>query len=178
MPLFAAIPLLLAFHEMGRPLSFVHAYFETVSGLTTSGGTVISGLDSLPVSVNFWRTFLQWMGGMGLLVLAVAVLPLLGVGGSQLFKVEAAGPMKDNKLTPRMAQTAKGLWSVYAGMSLFCALGYWWAGMRPLDALMHMFTTVSLGGLSSYDTSLGHFKSLRVEPVSYTHLTLPTIYSV
>lgn len=166
MPLFAAIPLLLAFHEMGRPLSFVHAYFETVSGLTTSGGTVISGLDSLPVSVNFWRTFLQWMGGMGLLVLAVAVLPLLGVGGSQLFKVEAAGPMKDNKLTPRMAQTAKGLWSVYAGMSLFCALGYWWAGMRPLDALMHMFTTVSLGGLSSYDTSLGHFKSLRVELVA------------
>lgn len=166
MPLFAAVPLLLAFAELGRPLSLVQAYFETVSGLTTSGGTVLSGLQTLPASVNFWRTFLQWIGGMGLLILAVAVLPLLGVGGSQLFKVEAAGPLKDNKLTPRMTQTAKGLWSVYAGMSVLCALGYWWAGMQPLDALMHMFTTVSLGGLSSYDTSLGHFQSLRVELVA------------
>ncbi|KAF1020840.1 MAG: Trk system potassium uptake protein TrkH [Paracidovorax wautersii] len=172
MPLFAAIPLLLAFDALGRPLSLVHAYFETVSGLTTSGGTVLSGLDTLPVSVNFWRTFLQWMGGMGLLILAVAVLPLLGVGGSQLFKVEAAGPLKDNKLTPRITQTAKGLWSVYAGMSVLCALVYWWAGMRPLDALMHMFTTVSLGGLSSYDTSLGHFQSLRVELVAMLFMLL------
>ncbi|MFT4191765.1 MAG: potassium transporter TrkG [Comamonas sp.] len=166
MPLFAAIPLLLAFHELGRPLTLAHAYFETVSGLTTSGGTVLSGLDQLPLSINFWRTFLQWIGGMGLLILAVAVLPLLGVGGSQLFKVEAAGPLKDSKLTPRITQTAKGLWSVYAGMSVLCALGYWWAGMRPMDALMHMFTTVSLGGLSSYDTSLGHFQSPRIELVA------------
>lgn len=172
MPMFAAIPLLLAFAQLGQPLSWVHAYFETVSGLTTSGGTVLSGLERLPLSLNFWRTFMQWIGGMGLLILAVAVLPLLGVGGSQLFKVEAAGPLKDSKLTPRITETAKGLWSVYAGMSLLCALGYWWAGMQPLDALMHMFTTVSLGGLSNYDTSLGHFNSLRIELVAMFFMLL------
>jgi trk system potassium uptake protein TrkH len=172
LPLFAAIPLLLGLNQLERPLPLVHAYFETVSGLTTSGGTVLSGLESLPLSLNFWRTFMQWIGGMGLLILAVAVLPLLGVGGSQLFKVEAAGPLKDSKLTPRITQTAKGLWSVYAGMSLLCTLGYWWAGMAPMDALMHMFTTVSLGGLSNYDSSLGHFASLRIELVAMLFMLL------
>lgn len=110
LPLSAALPLMLAGHYTGHPLSFTHAYFEAVSGLTTTGSTVLAGLDALPVSVNVWRTFLQWMGGMGILILAVAVLPLLGVGGSQLFKAEAAGPLKDTKLTPRMTGTAKGLW--------------------------------------------------------------------
>ena len=95
LPLFAALPLMLATHEIGRPMSFTHAYFEAVSGLTTTGSTVLTGLDALPVSMNVWRTFLQWLGGMGILILAVAVLPLLGVGGSQLFKAEAAGPVKD-----------------------------------------------------------------------------------
>ena len=146
LPLFAALPLMLAGHHLGRPLSFTHAYFEAVSGLTTTGSTVMSGLDQLPVSVNVWRTFLQWLGGMGILILAVAVLPLLGVGGSQLFKAEAAGPVKDAKLTPRMTGTAKGLWGVYALFSVACALAYWLGGMAPLDAVMHMFTTVSLGG--------------------------------
>ena len=165
LPLSAAVPLMLASHEIGRPLSFTHAYFEAVSGLTTTGSTVLSGLDSLPVSINVWRTFLQWMGGMGILILAVAVLPMLGVGGSQLFKAEAAGPVKDTKLTPRMTGTAKGLWGVYAVFSALCGVAFWAAGMEPLDALMHMFTTVSLGGLSSHDQSFGYFQSPLLEAI-------------
>lgn len=163
MPLFAAMPLMLAFHQIGKPITFTHAYFEAVSGLTTTGATVLTKLDTLPLSVNFWRCFLQWVGGMGILILAVAVLPLLGVGGSQLFKAEAAGPIKDNKLTPRMAQTAKGLWGVYALLSAACALAYWAGGMPPIEAVMHMFTTVSLGGLSSHDASFGYFNSPLLE---------------
>ncbi len=165
LPLFAALPLLLVMHAIGRPMSFTHAYFEAVSGLTTTGSTVLVGLDTLPVSVNVWRTFLQWMGGMGILILAVAVLPLLGVGGSQLFKAEAAGPLKDTKLTPRMTGTAKGLWGVYALFSTLCGVAYWAAGMAPLDALMHMFSTVSLGGLSSHDQSFGYFQSPLLEAI-------------
>jgi trk system potassium uptake protein TrkH len=165
LPLSAAVPILLAGHDIGRSMSFTHAYFEAVSGLTTTGSTVLSGLDTWPVSINVWRTFLQWMGGMGILILAVAVLPLLGVGGSQLFKAEAAGPVKDAKLTPRVTGTAKGLWGVYALFSTSCGLAYWLAGMSPLDALMHMFTTVSLGGLSSYDASFGHFQSPLLEAI-------------
>ena len=166
LPLFAALPLMLGGHYAGRPMSFTHAYFEAVSGLTTTGATVMTGLDTLPVSINVWRTFLQWLGGMGILILAVAVLPLLGVGGSQLFRAEAAGPVKDAKLTPRMTGTAKGLWGVYALFSVACALAYWAGGMAPLDALMHMFTTVSLGGLSSHDASFGHFQSPLLEAIA------------
>ena len=166
LPLSAALPLMLAGHHTGHPLSFTHAYFEAVSGLTTTGSTVLTGLDALPVSVNVWRTFLQWMGGMGILILAVAVLPLLGVGGSQLFKAEAAGPIKDTKLTPRMTETAKGLWGVYAGFSVLCAIAFWAAGMSPMDALMHMFTTVSLGGLSSHDASFAYFDSPLLEVIA------------
>ena len=165
LPLAASLPLMLTGHEIGRPMSFTHAYFEAVSGLTTTGSTVLSGLDSLPVSINVWRTFLQWVGGMGILILAVAVLPMLGVGGSQLFQAEAAGPMKDTKLTPRMTGTAKGLWGVYAVFSALCGVAFWAAGMEPLDALMHMFTTVSLGGLSSHDQSFGYFQSPLLEAI-------------
>ena len=172
LPLAAALPLMLAGQHVGQPLSFTHAYFEAVSGLTTTGSTVLTGLDRLPVSVNVWRTFLQWLGGMGILVLAVAVLPLLGVGGSQLFRAEAAGPLKDTKLTPRMTGTAKGLWGVYGLFSVACALAYWAAGMGPLDALMHMFTTVSLGGLSPYDASFGHFQSPLLEAVCIVFMLL------
>jgi len=166
LPLFAALPLLLATHQIGRPLSFTHAYFEAVSGLTTTGGTVMTDLDRLPLSINMWRTFMQWIGGMGILILAVAVLPLLGVGGSQLFKAEAAGPVKDTKLTPRMTETAKGLWGVYALFSVACALAYWLGGMTPEDALMHMFATVSLGGLSSHDLSFAYFHSPVLEAIA------------
>lgn len=173
LPVLAALPLMLAYEAVGRNLSFTHAYFEAVSGLTTTGSTVLQGLDALPVSVNVWRTFLQWLGGMGILILAVAVLPLLGVGGSQLFKAEAAGPIKDTKLTPRMAETAKGLWGVYAALSVSCAVAYGVVGdMQPLDALMHMFTTVSLGGLSSYDASLGHFSSPVIESIAVVFMLI------
>ncbi len=112
-PAFATIPLLLQIPG----LTFTDAYFEAVSGMTTSGATVLSGLDSLEPSVNIWRTLLVWIGGMGIIVLAVAILPLLGVGGSQLFKAESPGCMKDTKLTPRIGDTAKGLWGVYAAVT-------------------------------------------------------------
>ena len=172
LPFFAALPLLFATHELGRPLSFTHAYFEAVSGLTTTGGTVMTDLDGLPLSVNLWRTFMQWIGGMGILILAVAVLPLLGVGGAQLFKAEAAGPVKDTKLTPRMTETAKGLWGVYVLFSVVCALAYWAAGMSPQDALMHMFATVSLGGLSSHDLSFAYFASPLLEAIAVVFMLL------
>ena len=172
LPLFATLPLVLAGQQVGKPVSFTHAYFEAVSGLTTTGSTVLSGLDTLPVSVNVWRTFLQWMGGMGILILAVAILPILGVGGAQLFKAEAAGPVRDTKLTPRITQTAKGLWGVYALFSVACALAYWAAGMEPLDALMHMFSTVSLGGLSSHDSSFAFFQSPLLEGIALFFMLL------
>ena len=166
LPLFATLPMMWALDSIGRPVNFTHAYFESVSGLTTTGATVLAKLDELPVSINVWRTFLQWIGGMGILVLAVAILPLLGVGGSQLFKAEVAGPIKDSKVTPRVKDTAKGLWGIYAAFSTACFLAYWAGGMTAMDAMMHMFTTVSLGGLSSHDSSFAHFGSPLLECVA------------
>ena len=172
LPLCAMLPLVLGLGHVGLSISFTHAYFEAVSGLTTTGATVLTGLDALPVSINVWRTFLQWLGGMGILILAVANLPLLGVGGAQLFRAEAAGPIKDTKLTPRMTETAKGLWGVYGVFSLACALAFWAAGMEPLDALMHMFATVSLGGLSSHDASFAYFDSPLIELIALVFMLL------
>lgn len=172
LPVFAALPLLYHFHAAGTPLSFTDAYFEAISGLTTTGATLLSGLDALPGSINLWRCFLQWLGGMGILVLAVAILPLLGAGGSQLFRAEASGPMKDTKLTPRITETAKGLWSVYLLFSAACVAAYWAGGMEPLDAWMHMFTTVSLGGLSSHDASFGYFQSPLLEWICIAFMLL------
>ena len=166
LPLFATLPLLLGMQALGQPMSFTHAFYEATSGLTTTGGTVMSGVDKLPVSLNLWRCFLQWLGGMGILILVVAVLPFLGMGGSQLFRAESPGPMKETKLTPRIAETAKGLWLVYASISVLCALGYWAAGMTPVDALLHMFTTVSLGGLTPHDASFAYFDSPAIEAVA------------
>ena len=174
LPLCAVLPLVLGFASLGLPLSFTHAYFEAVSGLTTTGSTVLSGLDKLPVSLNVWRTFLQWMGGMGILILAVAILPLLGVGGAQLFRAEAAGPVKDTRLTPRITETAKGLWGVYALLSIVCALAFWIGGMTPLDALMHMFATVSLGGMSPHDASFAYFHSSLLEWIAVLFMLLPS----
>ena len=172
LPLFACVPLLLYFGGTAAPMSFTDAYFESISALTTTGATVLVGLDALPGSINLWRCFLQWLGGMGILVLAVAILPMLGVGGSQLFRAEATGPMKDAKLTPRITETAKGLWSVYGLLSLACVLAYWLAGMTPLDAWIHMFSTMSLGGLSSYDSSFGHFQSPALEWVAIVFMLM------
>lgn len=163
LPLLASLPIWLYFDQIGRPIRFVAAYFEAVSGLTTTGSTVLSGLDHLAPSINWWRCFLQWLGGMGILVLAVAILPMLGVGGSQLFRAETSGPSKDSKLTPRITETAKGLWTIYAIFSLICALAFWLGGMSAFDAWTHMFATVSLGGLSTHDTSFGYFQSPLLE---------------
>jgi trk system potassium uptake protein TrkH len=153
-------------------LSFTDAYFETISGLTTTGATVLSGLDQLPPSINFWRTEMVWLGGMGLIVLAVAVLPLLGIGGRQLYKAETPGPMKDSALTPRITETAKGLWLVYSSITLACILAYWIAGMPWLDAVMHSFSTMGLGGFSSHDASYGHFNSPLIEAVAIFFMLL------
>lgn len=159
LPAFATLPLLLHFRSTGGSLSFTDAYFETVSGLTTTGATILSGLDELPVSINFWRCLLQWIGGMGILVLAVAILPLVGSGGMNLFRAETAGPLKDTKLTPRITETAKGLWTVYCAISLACVAAFRYGGMGWLDAWMHMFTAMSLGGMSSHDASFAFFDS-------------------
>jgi trk system potassium uptake protein TrkH len=153
-------------------LSFTDAYFESVSGLTTTGSTVIEGLDHLPISINVWRHFMVLLGGMGILVLTVAILPILGVGGSQIYKAETPGPMKEEKLTPRISETARGLWLVYFGISLACWLGYFLAGMSWWDAFMHMCSTMGLGGFSAYDASFGHFDSPVIEAVSIFFMTL------
>ncbi len=162
MPLFAALPLLIYLPT----LSFTDAYFETMSGLTTTGATVLSGLDKLPDSINIWRGQLHWLGGLGVIVLVVAVLPLLGVGGRQMFKAETPGPMKDDKLTPRMAETAKGLWGVYILLTVACIGLYWYFGMTPADAVVHAFSVMGLGGFSSHDASFGYFKSLPLEIIT------------
>jgi len=171
LPAFATLPLLLYLPG----LSFTDAYFEAVSGLTTTGATVLSGLDALPPSINIWRTFLIWVGGMGVIVLAVAILPLLGVGGSQIYKAETPGPMKDTKLTPRIAETAKGLWLVYFMITVACLLAYRVAGMTWLDAMMHAFTTMGLGGFSSHDASYAYWNSPAIEAVAIYFMLLAGI---
>ena len=168
MPTFAAIPLVL-----GVPgISVTDAYFEAMSGFTATGATVLSGLDGLPLSINVWRCFLQLVGGLGIVVLAVAILPLLGVGGAQLFKTEMTGPMKDTRLTPRIAETARGLWTVYAIGCTACFFAYRWAGMSWADAFMHMCSTMSLAGFSSHDASLGYWDSPRIEAVAVVFMLL------
>ncbi|MBU2641208.1 MAG: TrkH family potassium uptake protein [Thiobacillus sp.] len=161
LPAFAALPFLIYAPEM----SFTDAYFETISGLTTTGATVMSGLDSLPPSLNLWRHLLNWLGGMGIIVLAVAILPLLGIGGRQLLKAELPGPIKDSKLTPRIADTAKLLWAVYAAITLVCVVALKLAGMSWFDALCHAFATLSLGGFSTHDASVGYYDSPLIEAV-------------
>lgn len=162
LPAFATLPLIGYLPN----LSFTDAYFEAMSGLTATGATVLSRLDDMPTSLHVWRSLLQWFGGMGVIVLAVAVLPLLGVGGRQILRAETPGPMKERQLTPRIAQTAKGLWFIYALLTALCAFGYYLAGMEAADSLIHAFSTVSLGGFSSHDASFAHFQSLAVEGVA------------
>ena len=156
-------------------LSFTDAVFESISGLTTTGATTIVGLDQLPKSLLIYRQMLQWMGGMGIIVLAVAIYPMLGIGGMQLYRTESAGPMKDNKLTPRITETAKALWYLYIGLTAACALAYWYAGMSGFDAIAHSFSTVSIGGFSTHDSSMGYFDSGAVEAVAIIFMTLSGI---
>lgn len=158
-----AIPLMDA-RSLGLPLA--DALFESFSGLTTTGATVLTGLDALPKSILFYRQQLQWLGGMGIIVLAVAILPMLGVGGMQLYRAETPGPIKDSKLTPRIKQTALALWSIYLGLTGLCALAYWAAGMSLFDAVCHSFSTIAIGGFSTHDASIGHFDSAAIEAVA------------
>ncbi|WP_428610075.1 TrkH family potassium uptake protein [Sedimenticola sp.] len=153
-------------------MSLTDAVFESISGLTTTGSTVIIGLDELPASVLYYRQQLQWLGGMGIIVLAVAVLPMLGIGGMQLYRAETPGPMKDSKLTPRITETAKALWYIYLGLTIACALAYWVAGMSLFDAVGHAFSTVAIGGFSTHDASMGHFDSTLIEMVAVLFLLL------
>jgi trk system potassium uptake protein TrkH len=150
----------------GMPgLSFTDAFFETMSGFTTTGATVLSGLDTLAPSLNLWRHEMVWIGGLGIIVLAVAILPLLGVGGMQLYKAEIAGPVKDSKLTPRITETARLLWLVYAGITVVCIVSLKIAGMGWFDAICHAFSTLGLGGFSTHDASIGYFDSVAIELV-------------
>ncbi|NVK30544.1 MAG: potassium transporter [Gammaproteobacteria bacterium] len=164
-----AVPFLL---EPSSDLSVMGAVFESISGLTTTGATVIVGLDELPKSLLFYRQWLQWFGGMGIIVLAVAVLPLLGIGGMQLYRAETPGPQKDSKLTPRIAQTAKMLWAIYVGLTVLCASAYWWAGMTPFDAIGHAFSTVAIGGFSTHDASIGFFDNHLIESVAVVFMLI------
>jgi trk system potassium uptake protein len=157
----ASIPLVLAIPG----ISYTDAFFEAMSGISTTGSTVLTGLDTLPVSVNMWRHTLHWLGGLGIIVLAVAILPLLGVGGMQLYKAEAPGPVKDEKLTPRITETAKSLWVVYTAMTLAGIVALKFAGMNWFDAICHGMSALALGGFSTHDASIGYFDSVSIEVV-------------
>lgn len=160
-PMICTLPLLFFIPN----LSFIDAYFETMSGLTTTGATILSGLDALPMSINLWRTELNWIAGMGIIIFAIAILPMLGIGGMQLYKAEAPGSVKESDLPPRIAQTAKALWIVYAGITLACIISLKLAGMSWFDAICHAFSAMSLGGMSTHDNSIGFFDSVPIEVV-------------
>lgn len=168
MPAVATWPLLLVMPG----LSFTDAYFETMSGITTTGATVLVGLDALPPAINLWRHELNWLGGMGIIVLAVAVLPMLGIGGRQLFKAETPGPMKDSSLTPRITETARNLWLVYCAITVACILSLKVVGMNWLDAICHAFAAMGLGGFSTHDASVGFFNSPAIELVLIVFMLL------
>ena len=165
---FGALPFALS-HETN--LSFIDALFESISGLTTTGATVFTNLEDLPKSILYYRQQLQWLGGIGIVVIAVSILPMIGVGGMQIYKAETPGPIKDTKLTPRIAETANALFKIYVFLTVACAVDYWVAGMSWFDALSHSFSTISIGGFSTYDESLGHFDNNAV-------LTIASIFMV
>jgi trk system potassium uptake protein TrkH len=157
----ASIPFMIAMPDLG----FTDAYFEAASGLTTTGSTVLNHLDDLPQSINLWRHTLHWIGGIGIIVLAVAVLPLLGIGGMQLYKASTPGPVKDEKLTPRITETAKALWFTYLAITIVGIVALHIAGMSWFDAICHGFSAIALGGFSTHDKSVGFFDSAAVETV-------------
>lgn len=156
-------------------MSLVDSLFESFSGLTTTGATVIEGIEFLPKAVQFYRQQLQWLGGMGIIVLAVAILPILGVGGMQLYRAETPGPVKDSKMTPRIADTAKHLWYIYVSLTTACTFAYWIAGMNLFDAVCHAFSTIAIGGFSTYDASLGHFDSAAINIVCVIFLWIAAL---
>ena len=146
-------------------LTFVDAFFESVSGWTTTGATIITSLDILSPSILIYRQELQWLGGMGIVILALAILPMLGVGGMQLYKAESTGPIKDNKISPRIAETAQSLWTIYLGLTVICALLYYIAGMSMFDSIAHSFSTIAIGGFSTHDLSIGYYENSFIEAI-------------
>lgn len=167
-----SIPLYLSEH---LNLSLIDAIFESVSGLTTTGATIMTDIDALPHSILFYRQQIQWLGGMGIIVLAVAVLPMLRIGGMQIFRAETPGPMKDQKLTPRIKETAKTLWYIYLGITVICALSYYMAGMNLFDAIGHSFSTVAIGGFSTHDASLGYYNNSLIEVIAVIFMVIAGI---
>ncbi|MEL0102708.1 MAG: TrkH family potassium uptake protein [Gammaproteobacteria bacterium] len=159
---FASLPMILS---ESLNISITNAIFESISGLTTTGATILNEFDNLPKSILFYRQYLQWLGGLGIIVLAVAVLPMLGVGGMQLYKAEVAGPIK-NKITPRITETAKWLWLVYLIMTLFCGISYYIAGMTIFDSICHSFSTIAIGGFSTHTESFAFFDNQWIEMVA------------
>ena len=153
-------------------MSIIDSFFESMSGITTTGATVISNIDTLPESVLFYRQMLQWMGGMGLIVLAIAVMPLLGIGGGQIYKTEIPGAMGEQRLTPRIKETAQALWSIYLGLTIMCALLYYLGGMSAFDAISHAMSTVAIGGFSTHDESIGYFNSSTIEIICIIFMLL------
>ncbi len=158
-----AVPLMLS---SKFEMSFIDGIFEAVSGFTTTGAIVVKSVESLPASVLYYRAQIEWLGGIGIVVLAVALLPMLGVGGMQLLRAETPGPVKDSKLTPRITETAKALWIIYVALTIACAAAYWFAGMPTFDAIVHSFSTVSTGGNSTRDGSIGYFDSFAIELIA------------
>ena len=156
-------------------MNVAESFFESFSGLTTTGATVITGLDALPKAILFYRQMLQWLGGMGIIVLAVAVLPILGIGGMQLYRAETPGPVKDSKMTPRIAETAKALWYIYLCLTIACMLAFWLAGMTLFDAICHSFATVAIGGFSTHDASMGYFNSPVINLITVVFLIISGI---
>jgi trk system potassium uptake protein TrkH len=170
--LFGSLPFIL---DKDLSLSFVDALFESISGWTTTGATIIDDLENLSPSILIYRQMLQWLGGMGIVILALAILPMLGVGGMQLYKAESTGPIKDNKISPRIAETAKSLWRVYIGLTIACALLYFFAGMSIFDSVAHSFSTIAIGGFSTYNDSIGHFNSPIIEFVCIIFMLLAAL---
>ena len=170
--LFGSLPFIL---DKDLSLSFVDALFESISGWTTTGATIIDDLENLSPSILIYRQMLQWLGGMGIVILALAILPMLGVGGMQLYKAESTGPIKDNKISPRIAETAKSLWKVYIGLTTVCALLYFFAGMSIFDSVAHSFSTIAIGGFSTYNDSIGHFNSPIIEFVCIIFMLLAAL---
>ena len=169
---FGSVPFML---DQQLSLSFADAFFESISGWTTTGATVIKDIDGLSLSILIYRQELQWLGGMGIVILALAVLPMLGVGGMQLYNAETTGPIKDKKISPRIAETAKHLWAVYLGLTVLCALSYFIAGMSAFDAISHSFSTIAIGGFSTHNDSIGYFQSSSIEFVCMIFMFLSAL---
>ena len=169
---FGAVPFI---DDKGLGLSITDGLFESFSGLTTTGATVMQGLDQMPKSILYYRQQLQWLGGMGIIVLAVAILPMLGIGGMQLYRTETPGPVKDSKLTPRIKETALALWSIYLGLTVACATSYFAAGMTLFDSICHSFSTIAIGGFSTHDSSIGFFESQLIESVCIVFMLIASL---